>query len=138
LDFFRDSYLTVVFGLCFCCYLASIIGIFTYVTKQILLPLFFTPSQIAHYRLNQILSSLLVLLSVTLQFLNANIGKVIGITGAVMAFLVCFLYPILIHLRCLGGHRAVGLLGRSEVGLAGGEGGEDEVRDDEEGEEVRE
>ncbi len=32
----------------------------------------------------------------------------------------------------------MGLLGRSEVGLAGGEGGEDEVRDDEEGEEVRE
>ena len=42
-----------------------------------------------------------VLFAVLMQFFNVKIGIAMGFTGAVMAILVCFIYPVYIHLKCL-------------------------------------
>lgn len=103
LDFFTESYLTLFFGLCFCLYLTSIIGIFTYVSKEQFLPILLPGPGMRNSPLYRAMSVLLVFFAVLMQFLNVKIDLVIGFCGAVMAFLVCFLYPVLIHLKCMRG-----------------------------------
>jgi drug/metabolite transporter (DMT)-like permease len=87
-------------GLSFCCYLVLILPVFPLVSRLQILPAVMSREKADSPLVSRITGIVQLGFIMAMQLANVNIGIAIGITGAVMAFLVCFLYPIIQHLQC--------------------------------------
>ena len=102
LEYFSDEIFTIIIECFFFCQLLSVMPILWYVCRSQFFKLIYGDKQVpkTYFVLLNVINTLVIL---AIQMLNVDPTLIISLNGSVIGYLIAYVVPIKIHLKCLYG-----------------------------------